>query len=98
MFYFEVLGFLAGALTTLGLIPQAVRLFRLRSAHEVSLHFTLLFMTGTICWLVYGISLSLLPVILWNSVSFVLLMLILYAKLKYGGSQRALRSERRRQN
>ena len=87
MLYFELLGFLGGALTTLGLIPQFVRLFKLRSAHEISLTFTFLFLAGAICWLVYGISLSLVPVILWNSVSFVLLMLILYAKLKYGGSQ-----------
>ncbi len=88
MFYFELLGFLAGALTTLGLIPQIVRLFRLRSAHEISLPFTLLFLTGALSWLVYGISLSLMPVITWNSISIVLLILILYAKLKYGGSSK----------
>lgn len=88
MFYFELLGFLGGALTTFGLIPQIVRLFKLRSAHEISLTFTFLFLAGAICWLVYGISLSLMPVIAWNSVSFVLLILILSAKLKYGrGSQ-----------
>jgi MtN3 and saliva related transmembrane protein len=85
LFYFELLGFLGGAMTTLGLIPQIVRLFKLRSAHEISLPFTLLFLAGAICWLVYGISLSLMPVISWNSISFVLLIIILYAKLKYGG-------------
>ncbi len=88
MSYFELLGFLAGALTTLGLIPQIVRLFRLRSAHEISLPFTLLFLTGALSWLVYGISLGLMPVITWNSISIVLLTLILYAKLKYGRSSK----------
>ncbi len=84
MFYFEFLGFLAGALTTFALIPQIIRLFKLKSAHEISLPFTLVTLTGAICWLVYGILLSIMPLIEWNSVTSVLLILILWAKLKYG--------------
>lgn len=36
----ESLGFVAGALVTCSLIPQLVRVFKLRSAHEISLLFT----------------------------------------------------------
>jgi MtN3 and saliva related transmembrane protein len=82
-FNYELLGFLGGAMITFGLVPQTARLFRLKSAHEISLPFTLLYIAGTTCWLIYGISLSLMPVILWNSVSIILLVLLLYAKLKY---------------
>jgi len=82
-FNYELLGFLGGAMITLGLIPQTARLFRLRSAREISLPFTLLYIAGSACWLIYGISLRLLPVILWNAVSLILLALLLYAKLKY---------------
>ena len=80
----EALGVLAGALTTLGLIPQVVRVFRLKSAREISLAFTFLFMAGIFLWLLYGIWLGLLPVILWNSVSLAILGLLAYAKLRYG--------------
>jgi len=47
----ELLEFIGGALTTLGFIPQVRRLFRLRSAHETSLPFTILFITGIAFWL-----------------------------------------------
>jgi MtN3 and saliva related transmembrane protein len=68
----------------LGFIPQILRVFRLRSAREISLPFTLLFLAGVIFWLLYGVSLRLLPVIFWNAVSFFLVSLLLYAKLRYG--------------
>ena len=80
----QLLGFVGGALITIGFIPQVVNLFRLRSAHEISLTFTILFLLGAICWLVYGIVLKLPPVIFWNTISLVLVSLMLYAKLKYG--------------
>ena len=80
----ESLGFVAGALVTCSLIPQLVRVFKLRSAHEISLLFTTLLLAGIIIWLAYGILLRLTPVILWNPASVVLVALLLYAKLKYG--------------
>ena len=84
MIWEEFLGFVGGALVTTGFIPQVWRLFKLKSAHEISLLFTLLFLLGVTCWLVYGISLGLPPVILWNAITLVLACAILYAKLKYG--------------
>jgi MtN3 and saliva related transmembrane protein len=80
----ELLGFVGGALTTLGFVPQVWRLFRLRSAREISLPFTILFVLGIAFWLSYGISLGLLSVIVWNATTLALACAMLYAKLKYG--------------
>ena len=80
----ESLGFVAGALVTCSLIPQLVRVFKLRSAHEISLLFTTLLLLGIITWLAYGISFRLAPVILWNGTGAVLVAMLLYAKLRYG--------------
>jgi MtN3 and saliva related transmembrane protein len=80
----ELLGLIAGALITCSLIPQLVRVFRLKSAREISTLFTSLLLLGTITWLVYGIILGLLPVIVWNATGALLVATLLYAKLKYG--------------
>jgi MtN3 and saliva related transmembrane protein len=80
----ELLGFTAGALTTLGFVPQVWRLFRLRSAHEISLPFTIFFVIGIAFWLSYGISLGLPSVIIWNAATLALGCAMLYAKLRYG--------------
>ena len=80
----DLLGWFAGALVTLSLLPQIIRVFKLRSAREISLLFNTMLLTGILLWLGYGIALSLLPVIIWNAIGAVLTALLLYAKLKYG--------------
>jgi len=84
MQYQELLGLLAGALTTIGFIPQAWRLYRLKSAREISLSFNLMLFIGAAAWVCYGIVLHLLPVIFWNIVLFLLVTGMLVAKVKYG--------------
>ena len=80
----ELLGFIAGALMTVGFVPQVWRLFKLKSAHEISLPFTSLFIVGIGFWLSYGIVSGLPSVIIWNSITLALGIGMLYAKLKYG--------------
>ncbi len=84
MAFGEWLGFFAGVLTTASFVPQVVRVLKLRSAYEISLLFNVLFLVGIAIWLVYVISFKLAPVILWNGVTVVLIVILLYAKLRYG--------------
>jgi len=80
----ESLGFVAGALVTCSIIPQLIRVVKLKSAREISMLFTALLLGGIITWLAYGIALGLAPVIIWNAIGAVLVAGLLYAKLKYG--------------
>jgi len=79
----QTLGLVAGALVACSMIPQLVRVFRLKSAHEISRLFTILLLLGMICWLSYGIYFRLTPVILWSAIGTGQVALLLYAKLKY---------------
>jgi len=80
----EVLGLVAGFLVSLGLVPQILRIWRLRDAQEISLPFNLLSLGGTVLWLAYGLVQGLLSVIVWNGVNCVLYLVLLWVKLKYG--------------
>ena len=80
----EILGFIAGLLVTMALVPQLVKIFRLKSAVEISLPFTVLLLVGMLCWLSYGILFQLIPVIFWNAVGAGLVATLLVGKLKYG--------------
>jgi len=84
----ELLGLIGGGLITIGFIPQVLRVFRLKSAYEISLPFTSLFLLGATCWLVYGVSLGLMAVVLWNGIAIAFLVVLLCAKLKYGMKKR----------
>ena len=80
----EALGYIGGGVITFSLVPQVYRVFKLRSAREISLLFTTLLLVGLCLWIAYGVSFGLTPVILWNTISVVLAAGLLFAKLKYG--------------
>lgn len=80
----DYVGFVAGAFVTFSLVPQTVRVFKLKSAREISLVFTTMLLAGILMWLAYGIYFRLVPVILWNAIGAILVATLMYAKLKYG--------------
>ena len=81
----ESLGLVAGALVTCSMIPQLIRILKLKSACEISLLFTTLLLLGIVLWLAYGIYLKLNPVIIWNAIGTILVSLLVYAKIRFGG-------------
>jgi MtN3 and saliva related transmembrane protein len=80
----EVLGLAAGFLVSLGLVPQILRIWRLKDAQEISLPFNLLSLGGTALWLTYGLVQGLLSVIVWNGVNCILYLILFLVKLRYG--------------
>ena len=80
----EYLGLTAGLLTSFSFVPQIIRVFRLRSACEISLLFALAQLTGVALWLAYGVILGMLPIILWNAIAALFIVVLMVAKLKYG--------------
>jgi MtN3 and saliva related transmembrane protein len=80
----EIVGLVAGVFTTFSLVPQVMRIFKLRSAREISLMYTVMVLVGNALWLAYGIWDKLFPVILWNAISIILISTLLYGKLRHG--------------
>lgn len=79
----DLLGYAAGTLTTVALVPQAWRTFRTRDVSGISLRMYSIFTLGVAIWLAYGVVLNELPMILANSVSLVLAFCVLGMKLKF---------------
>lgn len=79
----ETLGYLAGFLTTAAFLPQAVQIWRSRSAKDISLPTYLIFCLGVALWLVYGLLQGAAPVVAANAVTLVLALAILVMKLRF---------------
>ncbi|KCZ55949.1 hypothetical protein HY29_10105 [Hyphomonas beringensis] len=77
----EFIGLAAAALTTLSFLPQALLVIRTRQTNGISLIMYIMFTTGVAAWLVYGIMEQSLPMILANSVTLLLAMVILGLKI-----------------
>ncbi len=79
----NAIGLAAAVCTTISFVPQLIRVWRLRSAREISTIMFSVFSLGTFLWLVYGICLHAVPIILANAVSLVLALAILALKLRF---------------
>ncbi|MCL2707278.1 MAG: SemiSWEET transporter [Dehalococcoidia bacterium] len=74
---FKIIGIIAAIFTTASFVPQAVRTIRTKDTSGISLAMYILFTTGVLLWLLYGIYISEIAIILANSVTFVLASVIL---------------------
>jgi len=79
----STIGFIAALLTTVSFVPQVLKIWRTRSAKDISLGMYSLFTLGIAAWLVYGVLIDSWPVILANLVTLVLAGSVLVMKLKF---------------
>jgi len=82
--WIEAVGLVAGTLTTISFLPQAVKVWRSRSTHDISLLMFGLMLTGTTLWLAYGLLLGRPALIFANGTSLSLIGWIGWFKLRYG--------------
>jgi len=81
--YIQLLGMIAGILTTVAFLPQVVKNWKSRSAKDLSLGMFSIFCLGVLLWLIYGLLVSDLPIILANLVTLVLALTLLVFKLSF---------------
>ncbi|MBQ4819747.1 SemiSWEET transporter [Aquimarina sp. MMG016] len=79
----EILGLVAATLTTAAFLPQVYKTWKLKSADSLSLSMLLIFVSGVLCWLIYGFLIDSLPIILANLVTAISGFLLLYFKYRY---------------
>ncbi len=79
----DLVGWIAGTLTTIAFFPQLLKTWTTKSAKDVSLVMMVTFCVGIFLWLVYGLAIDAMPVVVTNSVTLILALLILILKIKY---------------
>ena len=85
MSYIDIIGFIGGALTTLALVPQAVKAWRTKHTRDISIWWILTLTIGIILWLGYGILIGSMPIIAANTATLILAVIVLILKMKYDG-------------
>lgn len=80
----STIGFIAAIFTTVAFVPQILKIWRARSAKDVSLGMYSVFTLGVALWLAYGILIDSWPIILANCVTLVLTGGVLAMKVKFG--------------
>jgi MtN3 and saliva related transmembrane protein len=77
-----IIGYIAGALTTIAFAPQFQKALTTKSTTDVSLIMLLCSTSGMILWIFYGIQIKDPAIVVANSISVVLASSLLCLKLK----------------
>ncbi len=79
----EILGLAAALLTTTAFLPQVYKTWKTKSTDSLSLTMLLIFVSGVLCWLVYGFLIDSFPIILANFITAISGIVLLYFKYRY---------------
>jgi len=77
------MGLIAGLLTTMAFVPQVLKVWRTRSAEDLSTGMFIVFSSGIVLWLIYGILRRDVPIIASNAGTLLLVITILVLKSKF---------------
>jgi MtN3 and saliva related transmembrane protein len=80
----QIIGALAAVLTTLCLVPQALKIVRDRETRAISLTATMLSALGMLLWLVYGVAIADAPLISSSAATLAITATILALKIRHG--------------
>lgn len=86
-FDIEIIGVIAAVLTTSGFAPQVYKSLKTKDVESVSLTMYIVMFVGLLFWLYYGISINSFSMILANTVSGMLVLVQIVAKIIYSNSK-----------
>jgi MtN3 and saliva related transmembrane protein len=84
--YDSVIGISAAFLTTLSFVPQIIKAYHTKRMKDVSRYLMILFTTGSILWIVYGILHKDLVIIGANAIAAAFNLILLYYSFVYAMS------------
>jgi MtN3 and saliva related transmembrane protein len=77
------LGYLAGFLVVISLLPQTIKAWQTKSTKDISLWRYIIYVIGLILWIIYAILTKNGPVAVTNLIGLILALMILSLKIKY---------------
>jgi MtN3 and saliva related transmembrane protein len=79
----DILGYAAGAITSLTFLPQVIKTWKDRSAKDVSLMMFIIAAINEVMWIVYGALLDNWVIIVTNAIVLAMSLIMIGLKLKY---------------
>ena len=82
MAYIDILGYTAGILVTISLLPQAIKSWTTKSTTDISFWRYFVYIIGLVLWITYAVIIKNGPVAIMNGVGLVIALFIFSLKIK----------------
>ena len=79
----DILGYAAGAITSLTFLPQVIKTWKEKSAKDISLLMFVIAAVNEVMWVVYGALLNNWVIILTNAIVLAMSLTMIFFKLRY---------------
>jgi MtN3 and saliva related transmembrane protein len=79
----DILGYAAGAITSLTFLPQVLKTWKEKSAKDVSLMMFIIAAINEVMWIIYGALLDNWVIILTNAIVLTMSLIMIMLKLRY---------------
>ena len=83
MNFTEVLGYTAGAITSLTFLPQVIKTWKVKSAKDISLMMFIIAAVNEVMWIAYGGLLDNWVIILTNAIVLSMSLIMIFFKLRF---------------
>jgi MtN3 and saliva related transmembrane protein len=77
----------AGVLTAFSMLPQLIKIIKEKKAEEISIVMVIVLIAGLSLWIAYGVLKEDWPLIITNSFSVLVNILLLVFRIKYSGNK-----------
>ena len=84
MLWVDILGYIAGILVVISLLPQVIKSWKTKLTRDISLSRYVIYVIGLILWITYAFIIKNGPVGIMNGIGLMLALSILYLKIKHG--------------
>ncbi|MBI5794539.1 hypothetical protein HZA87_05700 [Candidatus Uhrbacteria bacterium] len=81
--FVSFLGYVAGALVVISLLPQTIKTYKTKLVRDISLWRYIIYVVGLILWITYAVIIHNGPVAVTNSIGLLLALCILWMKISY---------------
>lgn len=80
----EFIGFSAGILVSLSVLPQVIKSWKTKSTRDVSINWSIVNLAGQSLWIYYGFLINSISLIVMSAITLVLNVLMIILKLRFG--------------
>lgn len=79
----EIFGMIAGAITSMGFLPQLIRGYRTKKLDDISYFMPFVLAIGMSLWFIYGYLLNAIAIMIANAFAFSCSIILIIMKKKY---------------
>lgn len=79
----DLIGFVAGILTSINIVPQLIKTYRSKTVEDISLSMFIIYDMGLLMWVIYGYLISSLPLFIMDGFACITSLIMTYFKVRY---------------